>query len=775
MKPKPFLSLTILIVATLIFLHLTSATSILFISSESSRSMKNPITYEYFLALKDKYDVEIIEDSEVALNSSLWREKASGSNVFFLIGLSPETLTTNKTKFLGNLSSMAENKTQRAVIAIGNACKLFSDYFSKVTNTTIHVKNPHHLLDGFNETYTFPEGSEFFILSDSNYTQTLNECKQKQASVCWPILTVKTDPEGSLGFDEYVVGIVEESVSERRVMLGVNTSLSCESCLGWDFLYRLIDWASNFSDMGFKISSDKSSYYLGEIIKVFIDSKVPIQTIEGWIKSSANTTEVLSFSGNSTHKVSEFPLFISDEPGLYNVTVEVNGLAKHHTILVKNFDINITILALSENAVNVTVFPHRSQDPMEDVKNCSVTIYDPVGNTSKLEVEKHANRFYAVYNVTYSGMYRVVVKVFDQKGRFEVEETNFTFYLPSNISIEPDNFTFELHSPMNLTSIWINVSNIGNTNITNITLEPFGDIGDWISINETVIGSLPSNSTFRTYFNVSLPPDLEEGVYEGGIKVVYGFSSKEIPIKITLKFLGRCEVDTYAIEFSIPIKSKFSKEIRIKNTGKGTLHIHNISLTPEISSFIQIKERPSFLSPNQSKNLVLEAYVEYLANNVTSERYSGYLEISTDSNNVSIPVSLTVYNDLFSLSKQLSIRLEDMKDRIKSLSKETDVSALLEKVSYINKKIEDVKLLYTQRRLAEAENAYNEAKTKMDELYIEVMTIEKSIETRKKKATTLIVGTLFLFVVVGVIAFIYLKEIKPMQEYGWLYKKWKRK
>ncbi|MBE9506556.1 MAG: S8 family serine peptidase [Chloroflexi bacterium] len=99
------------------------------------------------------------------------------------------------------------------------------------------------------------------------------------------------------------------------------------------------------------------------------------------------------------------------------------------------------------------------------------------------------------------------------------------------LQVEPTQHDLTIEHDQIGTAI-IHVSNDGNETLTSVTLTPYGDIADWISLDQTEIAELPPGHTTSVNVTVAVPKYQAPGLYSGGVRVKSGSQSDVVLINV---------------------------------------------------------------------------------------------------------------------------------------------------------------------------------------------------------------------------------------------------
>jgi hypothetical protein len=761
-----------------------AADSVVFISSESSRSMVNPTTYAYFQMVQNKFPtIYIVRDIDVANNTQEWRDAYADASLIFLTGLSDEVLTTRRDNFCGNLSKLL---TQfKGIVFAGNAAIssatgqgcLYTSFFNladpsnntELKNNQVNITKQHKITYGYN--------LKPYNISINDTIYTVNSPKGDYEVLA----EAYGDPDGGglLQTAFYPAITIWKGLTYRVVAWSINTSeIDCEDCLGWNIFNQALDWVSNTSDMGFRIETDKDVYGQGQTIYIDVVSTAVMNSVSGNITRPDGVEESLYFTGSGTSWSSYYPLLSTDPNGIYKINVNADGILNSKEVKVRAFYLNVSVkrIALTNIGINVDVLSQT--DGYYKNVNVSIDVLDPLGDIHSYTTEDGSvqeyedGRFYLLYHVENSGEHTIFVKAIDNLGRTANETVNFTYYPVMNITLSPENLTLEVHEAKNLSFI-IKVINNGADALTNITLVKRGDIKDWINFPTTTISRIEPGSFTYFYFNLTIP-SVEEGNYTGYIILSSASGEKEFPITVKLEYVGHLVVEPNFWEEYASIEDTLIKEFNLTNTGEGELRILEIKTTGTLGNLIRVLQKPTFLDPGIRKKLKVGVVMGGITIPDTSVSLSGNLKIITNSNNETIAVSLIVVKNLEDEANSLISTIGRIESEIDELEKEIDVSSLRSDLAKLNTELEDVKLLYQQKNYKEAEQKFRDVKRNIDVIQSEIIRLQEEVKERKAGVTRTLMIFSLMSIILLIAVMIYFRIIKPKRTYKWLYEKWKR-
>ena len=755
-----FLFLTPSVVAVF-FENQGSDKTAVFISKYSSKSMDLD-TLMYYNEIYKDFSVHIVKDSSVWMNKPDWINAYEDADLIFITSLSKDALNTSKSTFCGNLSIAL--KGMKGIVFAGNSSIYHSDYTGCLYDPAFNLASPSES-SGVRTNkvkivaeHQITEGYELgsYNLSGENTVYTVES----------PINGMSL---GNVNDDAFLC--VWEGLAYRAATWGIETSniSDCEDCLGWKIFHQLLKWVSNTSDMGFKIETDKEVYTQGDIIYITVSAPAEIITISGTITDPSGKSYELSFFGEGKSRESNYLLSDEDPNGEYKITTIVDGIQKSKTILVKSFDLMMSIDNTTE-AVSIgaeTVTP--SGDKVE-VANITLTITTPLGSIQSF-VFNDTSSANLIYNVTRSGEYRVYSKAVDKHGREDSEVGIFSFFLTPNVTFSPDHIT-KVVTGQKVLNFTVYVVNRGDEPIVNITLKPAGEIKDWILLGSTVLPDIDVGDYGVIDFFVSIP---EAGVdtYTGRIDLMHKGGVESLPITIKIQYPDELLITPSAWEGKLILGKSEIVELRMDNVGKGDVFIESINVTGELKKYMSILDIPRSISPNKTRKMRIKVTTSGVSVQNLMTTLLGELTIRTRGGlHKSIPLKLLVVEDLTERLESMSNEVKRLEGEIIYLSGRYDVSDLRAELDDVKNELEDARRLFAQGEYESAVNVFNSLKNDLETLKDKIIQRQEELQERKKNVVKLILIIFALIIIFATFAFV-LYIIKKGKEYSWLYKKWK--
>ena len=751
---------------------LAQAKNTVFVSKYDSAS-GDINTMNYYDVLRNFSNVTIIKDVKVKNNETDWINAYTDADLIFVISLSDEMLKESRNVFCGNLSVVL-NKTKGIVFA-GNSSIFnnegdifgcpYTTYFNLASamtnndlkNNSIKITMAHQITNGYtvNKTYNIK-------INDSIY------------ALVYPKngVTLGTVYGGSsqLSPAEYPFLIVWEGISNRISVWAINTSelADCSDCLGWNLFNQLLNWVSNTSDIGFKITTDKEVYYPNERIQINVNSPIDIGTITGTIYYPNNENHSLSFTGSGNGRSTVYLLGQNDPSGNYTIEVLADGIKKSKKVSVNAFYLNLDIDNQTAN-VNLRINTTDSSGNIVNV-NLTVNITPPNGGKTNYYFENNGSVL-IIYSALESGEYTVNAKANDAYGRSDSRTKSFSVFLKANIKLTPVNITEVVNKAINLTET-ITIFNNDTNNVTNIQIEKLGDIKNWIVLTNTSLGGMRSNESKSLTFEIDVP-DVNEGNYTGGLKFIVDGTTYTFPITIKMLNSGILSVDPKSWEGWV-IKGQ-SKTIQffLLNSGKGEVIMKSTAITGDLQDKINIVQEPDKVEAGGNKSLKINIKTSEISMEGLTEKFNSQLMITTDQGIYYPLISLriNVVEDIGGKADDLLSILEGLDNNITTLKKSINVSSLEEKSTKIKADLDQVKSSFDQGDYENAATQYESVELDVETLSSDIGNAYIGIKERKPDYTIIVI-LIVVVAVVGVIVFVYMR-IQSEKKYNWLYQKWK--
>jgi len=762
-----------LLILLLIF-PLAQARNAVFISKYDSAS-GDINTLNYYDVINDIFsNVNITQDVEVKKNSTKWIDAYANADMIFVISLSDEMLKESRDVFCGNLSVVL-NKTKGIVFA-GNSnifnntifgCP-YTTYFNlasatkntELKNNSVKLNTTHQITSGYtiNKIYNVKINDSFYPIVSPNGGTILG--------------TVYGDPDGSssLPAGDYPFLVLWEGISNRISVWAMNTSelTDCSDCLGWNLFNQLLNWVSNTSDIGFKITTDKEVYYPDERIQINVNAPIDIGSITGTIYYPNNENHTLSFTGSGNGRSTVYLLGKNDPSGIYTIEVLADGLKKSKKVSVNAFYLNLEVDNQTAN-VNVRVNTTDSSGNIVNV-NLTVNITSPKGGKSNYYFENNGSVL-ITYDALESGEYTVNAKATDAYGRSDSKTKSFSVFLKANIKFIPGNITESVNKAVNITES-VTIFNNATNNVTNTQIEKLGYIKNWVILTNTSLGNIGSKESKTLTFEIDVP-DVEEGNYTGELKFIIDGATYILPITIKMLYSGILSVDPESWEGWI-IKGQ-SKTIQffLVNSGKGEVIIKSVDITGDLEDKISIIQKPEKVEAGENKSLKIEIKTSDISMGGLTEKFNNQLKITTDQGVYYplISLNVNVVEDVDGKANDLLSVLEELDNNITTLKKSIDVSSLEDKSLKIKTDLDEVKSSFDQED-------YENAATQYESLELDVESLRSDIENayieikERKPDYTIIIILIVVVAIAGVIVFVYMR-IQSEKKYNWLYQKWK--
>jgi hypothetical protein len=731
-------------------------------------------TLNYYDRIDDTFTVVPVQDIEVKSNSNIWTNAYKDADLIFVTSLSSEMFNESRDEFCKNLAVVL-TKTKGIVFA-GNSsisdtlfgCP-YTSYFNfssssnnlELKNNTVKLIRSHQITDGYNinESYNVS-------IQDTIYTIP--------SPVDGIILgTVYGDPDG-LGpttTGDYPFLVVWNEVGYRSAVWGINTSTltDCSGCLGWRLFNQLLEWVSNTSDIGYKISTNKRDYYPEERINIYVKSPATISTISGRIYYPNGENYALSFSGSEKDWSSIYLINKEVPNGNYTIEVIVDKVKKNTSVVVKAFDLNLFI----DNSTEKVRIKINATDLNKNIVNVNLTvnIISPKGERSDYYFEKNGSVSFD-YDIQSSGRYTINATAIDDYKRNITESKSFYYFFKPNITIVPQNMSKIVYEPTNF-SISISIFNNGTNNVTNSYIIKTGNTKDWVELENTSLGVIEPNKSKTFRLNISIP-DVDRGTYNGTIKFSFDGNEYQFYIFITRKYLGNLSVNPVHWSAWIPKGQSRTTKFFMSNGGRGEVTIESINVIGDLKDKITITQQPSQVEPGLNRSLEIEVYTTDVSVTDLVTTLTGEIEIETDQGVYSQPISLEVkvVEDLTVKAQDLSNDLIVLENNITILSKSVDVSSLKNNLMSIKSDLNEIENLYSQGDYQNAIDLYKSAKTDTGHLRMNINQIHEEIKD-KEKMFTMFISIFIVLIVIGVLVFFVFRKMQEKVRYSWLYKKWK--
>lgn len=760
-----------------------------FISKESSRSMSDQNTFRYYEKLREKFEVTILKDSEVAANSASWRDAYNESVLIFVIGQSGETLSVNRTKFCGNLSIVlgkikgvffAGNSLMYSEAFRGCPYTAFFDFAAESNNTemankTINITKQHQITSGY--------GQRPYNISVADTIYTINDLKEGQV-----LATAYGDPDGvgPTQAGNYAAIAIKEGMRYRSVLWAINTSeIDCPGCLGWTVFNQALDWASNTSDMGYWITTDKGLYQQGDEIYINVTAHATISSVSGNITRPDGLTEGLSISGSGNMWTSYYPTFEDDPDGVYKINMNADGIFRQKNVTIKAFDIGLDIRS-DENGTWIQASVKDQHDSYVKNVNVTINITDSLGqrfgySTAGGEITDHGNgTFVLVFNVSPGifGKHLVYAFAEDALERNDTATDSFSISPPFKMELYPEGLEKVVFEPGNFTG-FVQITNTGPSNLTGITVSKTGDVKDWIDLSATSLPDITPNSTVYFYFNVTVP-DIGQGNYTGSIVFSTEQGEKTFPMSVQMKFIGKLLVDPSTLTDYAPVDEIVLKEITLSNPERGDISIISVDVGGDLVDWVVVQKRPEKIVGGSSEKMVLK--IDTSAVNVENaiRTLFAIVEITTDfpDENKGITLEIIAVKNIANEANSLLSRIPELQNRISALEKDVDVSSVGNGLSAVKDDLESIKNLYQEKKYEEAATKFDDAKKNLPSVEGDISGLEEKVEAEKAAERTriFVAYVLMVIVIVGAVVFLFsVLKLKPWSEYQKLRKKWKGK
>jgi lipopolysaccharide export LptBFGC system permease protein LptF len=733
-------------------------------------------TLDYYDRINDYFSpVLIVQDTEVKENSTLWRNAYENADLVFITSLSDDMLNTSRDEFCESLSILL---TQiKGIVFAGNSSivsdSIYGCLYTPYFNLAVASNNTELRSDSVKliESHKITEG---YIIDNTYHVRNQDSIYTIVNPVGAIILgTVNGDPDGSgpMPIADYPFLVVWEGTGHRTAVWGINTSMltGCTNCLGWKLFDQLLKWVSETKDIGYKIFTDRETYYPEEIINIDVKSPANMSEVTGTIHYPDGTKYALYFTGSGKEWHSIYLLNKEDPNGNYTIEVIADSVKKSKTIYVNAFDLNININNQTRN-VTISISVTDKYGSIVNV-DLTVNITSPKGETNNYYFENDGSVSLSHY-VKESGEYTLSVNAIDAYGRSLSKTERFSFRFRPNITFIPENITEVVYGPINLTKM-VSIFNDGSDVVTNVNITKSGVIEGWIELENTSLGEIQPNESKILRFNVSVP-DVEKGEYTGVIKFLFDSEEYVLSINILMKYPGNLSVEPkYWRGWFLRGQSK-TIQFFLSNSGRGEVVIESISVSGDLKERTSIVEQPSKIDPGMNESLKLEIRADVMIEDLTEE-LSGNLKIVTDQGVYYPLISLrvTVVKDLREEADRLSQELEGLESNITLLEKTVDVSTMKNSLMNIRSDLNRVRNLYSQENYEDAVTLYESVESDVEKLKTDVLRTHTEIEKKKEMYKRIIIIFLVLVVVV-LIAVLLFRKISRERKYAWLYKKWKR-
>jgi hypothetical protein len=755
------------------------ARTAVFVSKYESRSIPDSNIANYYTAIGKIFsEIAIVQDIKVKQNSTDWTNAYINADLIFVISLNEEMLKESRSIFCGNLSSALHK--MKGIVFAGNSNFFNSAVFgcpyvtyfnlassannNQLKNNSIKITTAHQITNGYtiNKTYNIKINDSIYALVNPINGTILG--------------TVYGDPDGSgpLSSRDSPFLVIWEGIDNRVATWALNTSdlTDCSDCLGWNLFNQLLNWVSNTSDIGFKITTDKEIYYPNDTVKIYVNSPVDIGSISGTIYYPNNQNYPLSFQGSGKERYSAYLLEKEDPSGNYNIEVVADGVKKSKMISVNALYLNLDINNQTEK---VKIWANSTDFTGNIVNvNLTVNITSPKGGKSNYYFENNGSVF-LTYDALESGEYTVYVKAIDVYDRIDSKTKYFSFYFKANITnvkFTPENIIEVVNGAKNLTES-VTVFNNETNNVSNTQIEKLGNISSWITLKNTSLGIIESKESKTLTFDINVP-DVDEGNYTGELKFLFEEGEEyKFPITIKMSYFGVLSVNPESWEGWIIRGQSKSIQFFLFNDGKGDVIIKSVNVTV-LEDQISVVQKPDKIEPGGNKSLKIEIKTSDILMGGLIKKVNSALKITTDQGVYSpyINLEVNVIENIRDKVNELSLQLEELDSNITTLKKATDVSSIETKSENIKIDLEQVKSSFDQ-------DDYENAATQYESLELSVEDLKSDIERtyievgKKKNLDNRIIIVLIVSVAIAVvIVFVYMK-IQSEKKYNWLYNKWK--
>ncbi len=613
---------------------------IAFVSQYSSANSLDFNTFEYWEKVRDSYSVYMVQDTWVVANNSDWRTAIENSDMVFVISLSDTMLSTDRSAFCDNLGAISKPTgvffVGKSVYSRGTTYGCIYEYGYATTsrndniqNNSITITAQHEITSGY-ELKTYKLG-----IRDSIYTVN----SPTQGTV---LAKAYGDPDagGTLKKNYYPALTVWEGLMFRAVAWSLNTSdlSGCTDCLEWDLLTNALNWASNTSAIGLKITTDKDSYAQGDLINVNVVSPIDISRPSGEIKRPDGRKDSITFSGSGKTWSSTYRLLDEDPNGDYKITVSSGNSITSKVVSVRAFYIVVNAYnQTKQTRITVNVVNSTAIDDID----ITLSLTTPSG---KREVFSYPNvvpypgveDVTLIYNITEYGKYSLNTSAVDSRGRSTWTSTPFYFF-QKILTLKPNSITRNVTQSTTLIESVI-LNNSESSALTNIKAIKNGIIKDWLTFSIDTIPQLQPNELYTFKFNISVPT-VSDGLYKGNITFSYDQGEVYLPINITMKSIKTLTFDKTKIERFVNGSVNLTEELSISNNLDIELTNIKVEKSGNISNWITL-ERTSLpdLDPDDSTALSFDIKVP----DVAEGNYTGSIKFTFTQGSNEIPIVIVM-------------------------------------------------------------------------------------------------------------------------------------
>jgi hypothetical protein len=739
----------------------------------------DPVTFDYYKRLEASYsaqNITIIPDSKVTIDDDAWSSAIDNNDLFFVISLSDSTLETDRDDFCKNLAPVL--KKTKGIVFAGNSLA----YLSNTTYGCVFTTD-FGLADEANNEQT---GSAIEIVEEHPVTAgyQLKEYNLAQESTIYTIRIPENDGIALANAESYASVMIWEGLAYRAAVWGIkSSSLQCSGCLGWNIFDNLVAWTARTEDMGIKINFDKPFYSVGDTIKITVSSPVSVSSVTGQITYPDGKPYDLTFFGSDMSWNANYPLLKTDPSGEYTVSVTADDVTKTAKTRVKVFNMFVKALNRTDGVdIYVDVF-----DFSGNQLNVSLDIGITYPSGKKVVYGFVSNKtVYFNFNTTDEGNYTLLVTAVDNLNRTDYETSVFWVLIPKTlqVSLNPDSVAEALTAPATLNEV-VNIENVGNVSITNISVIKTGDntTTSWINILNKTLPDISVSNSSKLYFDIKVPV-VSEGEYSAVVRISAREGIKDIPIQLTVKLSTTLSATPNFWSEYAPVGSKISKEFVLDNRGVVNLTVLGVNLEGTVADISHNIEKPSRIVAGTQEKIKISLDTSEVRLVGVSKKYTGEISIETNKLKKDIPVNVTVMKDLIKELLPIQSLLNEAETNVSKISQSTLAESNVQNdIQDAKELFASVRSLYQSGNYAEALAKFDSLKSKVDDIAFEVLRLQ-DVDREKNKIPQLTMNILiiaFVSIVIFVVVIWYVNRRRPASKrgagedpYSWLYRKYRK-
>ncbi|MCD6477314.1 MAG: hypothetical protein J7K26_04135 [Candidatus Aenigmarchaeota archaeon] len=699
------------------------------------------------------YDIKILSGADAAANNSAWVSAYKDADMIFLGNISQDLFSTQMCDYInksynvntGNISIFAAltnvNKTNNIIGCIFHMLNEQITYDSTQENTCsgpfVILQGSSYITYGYSGTVSLYDENGAISIYDTGTTPGFIgvHCEPNGKTIDdYPLLTIYTNETGE----------------HKYAFWGLGTPSNFTS-LAWNFFDRTV-----FMMMGDiqeeitgEVITDKETYKPHDTIEVSFTTDSYVTDVEFELflgeneiasipfdetKKDGNTWKLnYSIPGNSLNgtysiKVLAKSGYVEEE---FEKTVDIIPYNIFYTLDKTNYIVGDNII------VNLYII-----NPYSDEINYTANITIPDIGEIVSDINKTFNYTFIIPEDAYGGKYNLYINLNDSDGRTFVLRKDFLIKTIGALDVIPPEWNIQTPTDGSYEKMFT-ITNIGQTDLYNISIEAIGDLNILIS-NNTIDKLEPSDSAS---FVASVSID-QEGSYNATIVISSEQTAYNIPVSIEYNkevIKDNLEITpSYLNIISIPGK-EIEKIITLTNKGDYDITSLSYNMDDNLLGIISF-ELPSIISAHSEE----ETSVVIDTSALQQGTYTGKLNISSSLGYGIVIFNIEIIGDLTIDANQKLSELSLLEEKINNLKKKRkDTSSLEASLASIQNLLNDVISDYNN-------DLYESAKTKLASANSQIASLEANISSLElqKESKSGIIWIIAFIIIIGIIGFL---------------------